>query len=219
MKNNKLASGDLKQTRSLLETNPSVATLLSGFIKQDSGISIERTERAHQNDRTSRQLNILLVDDSILIQKATSRSLIKAGHQVEVAQHGAECLKILESSQLAPSVYAFDLILMDLQMPVMDGFETTRRIRALEHAQAQAQAQTHALSSRNDSDNSGGCCVACPPTPTPPHILIIGVTANTEGEARSDCMECGMDGFLEKPLRMNTLQDYLSNELHFRVLL
>ena len=42
------------------------------------------------------------------------------------------------------------------------------------------------------------------------HIIIVGVTANSEGEARVDCIESGMDGFMEKPLRIQQFQDCIS---------
>jgi CheY-like chemotaxis protein len=137
--------------------------------------------------KEGRQLRILLVDDSLMIRKTTSRLLCKEGYAVEVAQNGSECLKILESTKLATgaSYYSFDVILMDLQMPVMDGLEATRRIRVLEHT------------FMSDESKSGVTC---------PHIMIIGITANTAGEAREDCMDSGMDDFIEKPLKMKSLQ-------------
>jgi CheY-like chemotaxis protein len=153
----------------------------NSFSGDDSSHS-KVTTRGHQ-------LRILLVDDSIMIRKTTSKSLCKEGYQVEVAQNGAECLKILESSKLAAgtSGFMFDVILMDLQMPVMDGLEATRRIRAFEHMM-------------NES-NDGSLCS---------HIIIIGISANTAGEARADCMESGMDGFIEKPLRIKYFQNLYS---------
>jgi CheY-like chemotaxis protein len=135
-----------------------------------------------------RGLRILLVDDSTLIRKATSRSLCKRGYCVEVAQHGAECLKLLEASQDSSGAYGFDLVLMDLQMPVMDGLEATRRIRAMENAEEN-------LRTTGDNNTSKS------------HITIIGVSAHTEGEARAECADCGMDSFIEKPLQMKHLQE------------
>jgi len=163
---------------------PSIVSLMEGFIKQESGAEMGPSRPAALDDEIP-SLRILLVDDSNLIQKTTSRALIKEGHQVEVAQHGAECLKMLEATQLAPCVYSFDLILMDIQMPVMDGLEATRRIREMEK-------------SASGNDRS-------------PHMMIIGVTANTEGEARADCMESGMDGFMEKPLKMKHFHEYITS--------
>ena len=169
-------------------SSPSIISLMEGFIKSDGGDEGYGGQNSDADNMTSMHdkpcLKILLVDDSNLIQKTTSRALIKEGHKVEVAQHGAECLKMLEASQSAPCEYSFDLILMDLQMPVMDGLEATRRIRALEKGASSATGS--------------------------PHILIIGVTANTEGEARDDCMDCGMDGFMEKPLRMKHFHEYIT---------
>jgi protein-histidine pros-kinase len=132
----------------------------------------------------------LLVDGSPLIRKATSRSLIREGHHVEVAQHGADCLKVLAAADIESDSgleYGFDLILMDLQMPVMDGIEATNRIRALEKQEMAANRASGRGNSRR--------------------IVIIGVTANAEVEAREDCIEAGMDGFMEKPLKVLDLLD------------
>ena len=79
----------------------------------------------------------------------------------------------------------FDLVLMDIQMPVMDGYEATRRIRELNDP---------ALSS----------------------IPILAMTANAFDEDRKAAEECGMDGFLSKPIRVDeviqTLQNILGGE-------
>jgi CheY-like chemotaxis protein len=171
---------------------------IRAFSPSDSGITSFMSVTYDGNDKqehsysvakhSGQHLRILLVDDSIMIRKATSRSLSREGYEVEVAQNGAECLKMLKSNKTAGC--AFDVILMDLQMPVMDGLEATRRIRALEHT-------SQMISERN----AAGLC---------PHIMIIGISANTAGEARFDCMESGMDGFIEKPLRIGSFQTYLS---------
>ncbi len=72
-----------------------------------------------------RPLRILLVEDSIINQKLAVGMLQKWGHEVVVAANGREALKLYQTQP-------FDLILMDVQMPEMDGFETTEAIRALE---------------------------------------------------------------------------------------
>lgn len=72
-------------------------------------------------------LKILLVEDDKLIAKITRTLLHKAGAQVQLAQHGAQALELVHAQADTP----FDLVLMDLDMPVMNGFEATRALRKL----------------------------------------------------------------------------------------
>ena len=76
-------------------------------------------------DQTRATLRILLVEDNLVNQRLTTRLLEKMGHVVTVAENGKIALQLLSEQE-------FDLIAMDMQMPVMDGLETTERIRARE---------------------------------------------------------------------------------------
>jgi signal transduction histidine kinase/ActR/RegA family two-component response regulator len=128
------------------------------------------------------RLNILLVEDSLLIQKTSQRTLAKEGHTVHIANNGLECLKMV---QMTPESPRYDIILMDLHMPVMDGLEATRRIRALEKSAEEGgeqRLQRH---------------------------LIIGLSANSDLSTSEKALSVGMDDFLAKPLRIVDLNSCL----------
>ena len=111
---------------------------------------------------------VLVVEDNAVNRKMATMLLQKAGVEFEVATNGEEGVARFRKE-------CFDLILMDCQMPVMDGFEATRRIRA-----AEAQDER-------------------------PHTPIVALTANTMEGDRETCLAAGMDGFIGKPFTAETL--------------
>jgi CheY-like chemotaxis protein len=79
--------------------------------------------------REARDLQrFLVVEDNVVNQLVAKRMLLKGGHSVTVANNGAEALAILDDAACT----GFDCVLMDVQMPVMGGFECTAMIRAKE---------------------------------------------------------------------------------------
>lgn len=114
---------------------------------------------------------ILLVDDNPLNVKVEKLHLDRMGMETVVAESGVEALRALAE-------YDFDLVLMDLEMPGMDGHETTRLIRSGEGAGKPVRQ---------------------------PAVPILAVTAHALGEVRSRCEREGMDGFVAKPVGFGEL--------------
>ncbi len=108
-------------------TIPFSLTEMKNGMHKESRLAASRIQPAEQifvKDNKS-ELNILSVEDKPMNRKLTEIYLEKKGHNVSSASNGKEALEMYESQQ-------FDLILMDIHMPVMDGFETTAHIRSIE---------------------------------------------------------------------------------------
>ncbi len=115
-------------------------------------------------------LRILLAEDSRANQKLAVGLLTKWGHQVTVANDGAEAVRMWATP---PEGRPFDVVLMDVQMPEMDGFEATAAIRELESAM-------------------GGLSQ---------HTPIVAMTAHAMKGDHELCLAAGMDGYIAKPIR------------------
>jgi signal transduction histidine kinase/CheY-like chemotaxis protein len=126
----------------------------------------------------ARGLSVLVAEDNEINALLMRSLLTRLGHQAVITTNGEEALESWLAAKSAGAPY--DLVLMDIQMPQLDGIETTKRIRAREAGQ--------------------------PGRPTP----ILALTANTLVEDRYACFEAGMDGFLIKPLDREKLADALS---------
>ena len=112
---------------------------------------------------------VLLVEDNAVNQRVTRAMLERSGYVVDIAGNGSEALA-------ASDEVAYDLILMDTQMPVLDGPEATRRIRARERERPERR-----------------------------RVPILALTANSGADDRRTSLEAGADGYLTKPFRMAQL--------------
>jgi CheY-like chemotaxis protein len=117
---------------------------------------------------------ILLAEDNIINQKVALAQLKKLNYTANAVADGFEVLRSLEQ-------ISYDLILMDCQMPEMDGYEATRAIRKREQGLEQ-------------------------PCPWKSPVYIIGVTANAMQGDREKCLAAGMNDYLSKPMQAAELQ-------------
>ena len=118
-------------------------------------------------------LRILVAEDNAVNQKVAVRQLEKLGYAVvDVAANGLEVIDALKRS-------AYHVVLMDCQMPELDGYEATRRIRQFSSADKAASSAA---------------------------VHIIAMTANTMEGDRELCLTAGMDDYIAKPMRMEELQ-------------
>jgi CheY-like chemotaxis protein len=119
-------------------------------------------------------LRVLVAEDSTTNQLLAVMVLKKFGCQVDVAVNGAEAVAAFKNNK------EYDLILMDCQMPVMDGFEATGQIREIEKTMGANK-----------------------------HVPIIALTANALKGDRKKCINAGMDDYLSKPFNINQIQTIL----------
>ena len=114
---------------------------------------------------------ILIADDNPVNLDLITRLLRKRGHEVTTAENGKEAVDLFLKS-------SFDVILMDLEMPVIGGIEAAQQIRAKEKALS---------------------------VDTPAYTPIIAMTAHDQETERTACLVVGMDGFISKPINIKTI--------------
>jgi protein-histidine pros-kinase len=119
-------------------------------------------------------IDVLLVEDNQINQELAERFLKKRGYRVTLANNGAEAVDCFEKRH-------FDMIFMDLQMPVMDGIEAAELIRSCEMRRSWVVADDFK------------------------QVYIIAMTANAMDGDRERCLQAGMDDYLSKPIKAHEL--------------
>jgi signal transduction histidine kinase/CheY-like chemotaxis protein len=125
-------------------------------------------------------VSLLLVEDNKINQRIALLNLERLGYQVDLAENGEEAVTRFKKKN-------YDLIFMDIQMPVMDGLEATRRIRTLEEEAEKSEP-----------------------------VYIIAMTANAMKGDRETCLEAGMNDYISKPFRAEELRESLNRWLSTR---
>jgi CheY-like chemotaxis protein len=140
-------------------------TILAVLEEREPRMAAPHLVTRHTVRERGRHLRILLAEDNAVNQLLAVRMLEKQGYSVSLANNGKEALSALERGK-------FDVVLMDVQMPEMDGFEATAAIREREKATAA------------------------------PHQIVIAMTAHAIAGDRERCLRAGMDGYVSKPFRI-----------------
>ncbi len=138
----------------------------------------ERNRSAASGIRVAPGSTALLVEDNRVNQDVGREMLRFLGYEVSVAANGVEALELLTSRR-------FSIVLMDCQMPVMDGYQATRELRLREHG-------------------------APGETAVPSRQIVIALTAHAGEQDRELCMEAGMDDYLAKPYTLEQLTGVLT---------
>jgi two-component system sensor histidine kinase/response regulator len=149
----------------------------------------------HQIKEQNREkAQVLLVEDYPTNQQIAVQHLTRSGFAVTIAKNGSQAVSLFKKRR-------FDLIFMDIQMPVMDGYEATRKIR--EH-----EAFTRKLTSGQNATSPAAA----------QRVPIIAMTAHAFKGYRSKCLAAGMDDYLAKPLKRTHLitmaEKWLGIETH-----
>jgi len=141
-----------------------------------------------------REGRLLVADDNMVNQKVAVRMLERLGYRVDVVANGLEAVEAVKR-------ISYHAVLMDCQMPEMDGYEATAEIRRRE-----ALCVTR---DEKDSDRAHVPQVTDDALRITPHIPIIAITANAMQGDRERCLDSGMDDFISKPIKPKELEAVL----------
>ncbi|KAI8547690.1 hypothetical protein RHMOL_Rhmol07G0215800 [Rhododendron molle] len=177
---------------------------------KDSQEEIEMQERSDRSSQCSSSTGqeiirsklkpkILLVEDNKINVMVAQSMMTRFGHNIDVVNNGVEAVRAVQSR-------SYDLILMDVCMPVMDGLQATRLIRSFEETgnwdaavEAGIEHQLPQNSASNDAQFNS----------SRNRIPIIAMTANALSESADECFANGMDSFVSKPVTFQKLKECL----------
>jgi CheY-like chemotaxis protein len=140
------------------------------------GLAALESSLSKPPEKLHRSLHILVVEDNAVNRKVVTRLLERQGHRITIATNGVEALHALETFH-----WGFDLVLMDVQMPEMDGLEATTELRKRERIRGTFR------------------------------MPVVALTAHALERDRERCFAAGVDAYLSKPIRMDDLTNVIGD--------
>ncbi|CAH8299349.1 unnamed protein product [Eruca vesicaria subsp. sativa] len=175
----------------VLIVKPLRASMLAATLQR--GLGIGNSETSQQKGPPALILRnlllgrkILIVDDNNVNLRVAAGALKKYGADVVCAESGVKAISLLKPP------HEFDACFMDIQMPEMDGFEATRRIRDMEEEM-------------NERNKTGESLTVEESNRTRWHLPVLAMTADVIQATHEECLKCGMDGYVSKPFEAEQL--------------
>jgi CheY-like chemotaxis protein len=161
-------SGYLNKPVKMSDLNSCLKTVIGKKTMHPANDSSKIVTKYTIRENEKRHVRILLAEDNDINQKVAMNILKKLGYKADIAVNGMEAVNALEKD-------SYDLVLMDVQMPEMDGFEATKTIR-----NPDSKVRNH-------------------------NIPVIAMTAHAMKEDRQRCLDHGMDDYMSKPINPEEL--------------
>ncbi|XP_020239078.1 histidine kinase 5 [Cajanus cajan] len=161
--------------------------------------STNNNDTSSEVTKSALKPKILLVEDNKINVMVTQSMMKRLGYSMDVVHNGVEAVRAVQR-------HSYDVILMDVYMPVMNGLQTTKLIRSYEETGNWEAASKAGIEPCLPTSHE---CSVLPKN----RIHIIAMTANTLSESAEECYATGMDSFVSKPVTFQKLKDCLEQYL------
>ena len=160
------------------------------------------TKHTISEDR-KQKVRILIAEDNIVNQKVALAILKKIGYHADAVANGKEAVNALE-------IIPYDLVFMDVQMPVMDGLEATREIRKREE---EFKAESSKLKAKDAASSDKLSALSFQHSARPKRVPIVAMTAHAMAGHRQQCIDAGMDDYVSKPVNPEELIEVIERQI------
>ncbi len=176
-----------------LESEEGQGTTVHFTVVLESGKETNKMRQHEYALPATQELDILVVDDNIMNCQLARMVLEQDSHRIVTAQDGLKSLQLMAKGR-------FDLILMDVQMPVMNGLITSKAIRAAENGEDLSRFELSGSLAKELAEQCRG-----------KRIPIVALTANAMAGDKEQCLNAGMDSYLTKPFDPAKIREIITD--------